>query len=49
MVRDRLWFFTAGRYQDETVTEQLFKPVLTPYERTTLRRRITARREQRPR
>jgi hypothetical protein len=38
--RDRLWFFTAGRYQNETVTDQLFRPVLTPYERTTLRRRF---------
>ena len=38
--RDRLWFFTAGRYQNETLTEQLFRPVLTPYERTTLRRRF---------
>ena len=40
VLRDRLWFFTAGRYQNETVTDQLFSPVLTPYERTTLRRRF---------
>ena len=40
VLRDRLWFFTAGRYQNETVTDQLFRPVLTPYERTTLRRRF---------
>ena len=38
--RDRIWFFTAGRYQDETLSQQLFSPVLTPYDRTTLRRRF---------
>ena len=40
VLRDQLWFFTAGRYQNEKVTDQLFRPVLTPYERTTLRRRF---------
>ncbi len=38
--RDKLWFFTAGRYQNETLAQQLFRPILTPYERVTLRRRF---------
>jgi Carboxypeptidase regulatory-like domain len=38
--RDRLWFFTAGRFQNETAAQQLFQPVLTPYDRITLRRRF---------
>ena len=40
LLRDRLWFFTAGRFQNEKATDQLVRPVLTPYERTTLRRRF---------
>jgi outer membrane receptor protein involved in Fe transport len=40
LLRDRLWFFTAGRFQNEKVTDQLFRPALTPYQRTTLRRRF---------
>jgi len=40
VLRDRIWFFTAGRYQNETLAQQLFRPVLTPYDRTTLRRRF---------
>jgi hypothetical protein len=40
VVRDRLWFFHAGRYQEETLSQNLFAPVSTPYDRTTLRRRF---------
>ena len=40
VLRDRLWFFTAGRFQTDTLAQQLFKPVLTPYDRVTLRRRF---------
>ena len=40
VLRDRLWFFTAGRYQNETLAQQLFRPILTPYDRVTLRRRF---------
>src|SRR5262249_34350 len=36
----RLWFFHAGRYQNETLAQNLFAPVSTPYDRTTLRRRF---------
>ncbi len=40
VVRDRLWFFHAGRYQNETLGQNLFAPVSTPYDRVTLRRRF---------
>jgi Carboxypeptidase regulatory-like domain/TonB dependent receptor len=40
VVRDRLWFFHAGRYQNETLGQTLFAPVRTPYERVTMRRRF---------
>jgi len=40
IVRDRLWFFHAGRYQNETLAQTLFAPVSTPYDRVTLRRRF---------
>jgi outer membrane receptor protein involved in Fe transport len=40
VVRDRLWFFTAGRYQNETLAQNLLAPVSTPYDRLTLRRRF---------
>ena len=38
--RDRLWFFHAGRYENEKLGRNLFAPVNTPYTRTTLRRRF---------
>lgn len=40
VVRDRLWFFHAGRYQNETLGQTLFAPVSTAYDRITLRRRF---------
>jgi outer membrane receptor for ferrienterochelin and colicin len=40
IVRDRVWFFHAGRYQNETLGQNLFAPVSTPYDRKTLRRRF---------
>ena len=38
--RDRLWFFHAGRYENEKLGRNLFAPVNTGYTRTTLRRRF---------
>lgn len=38
--RDKLWFFHAGRYENESVGRNLFAPVNTPYTRQTLRRRF---------
>ena len=40
IVRDRLWFFHAGRYEDEKLGRNLFAPVNTPYTRQTTRRRF---------
>ena len=40
ILRDRLWFFHAGRYEDESLGRNLFAPVSTPYTRETLRRRF---------
>ncbi len=40
VLRDRLWFFHAGRYEDETLGRTLFAPVTTTYSRQTLRRRF---------
>jgi outer membrane receptor for ferrienterochelin and colicin len=40
IVRDRLWFFHAGRYQNETLAQNLFAPVSTGYDRETMRRRF---------
>lgn len=40
ILRDRLWFFHAGRYQNETLGQNLFAPVSTAYQRVTLRRRF---------
>ena len=40
VLRDRLWFFHAGRYEDEKLGRNLFAPVNTPYTRQTLRRRF---------
>ena len=40
VLRDRLWFFHAGRYENEKLGRNLFAPVSTPYTRTTLRRRF---------
>lgn len=40
ILRDRLWFFHAGRYQNETLGQNLFAPVSTAYQRETLRRRF---------
>lgn len=40
ILRDRLWFFHAGRYEDESLGRNLLAPVSTPYTRQTLRRRF---------
>jgi Carboxypeptidase regulatory-like domain len=40
VLHDRLWFFHAGRYENEKLGRNLFAPVNTPYTRTTLRRRF---------
>jgi hypothetical protein len=40
VLRDRLWFFHAGRYEDEKLGRNLFAPVTTAYTRQTLRRRF---------
>jgi hypothetical protein len=40
ILRDRLWFFHAGRYEDEKLGRNLFAPVSTAYTRQTLRRRF---------
>jgi outer membrane receptor protein involved in Fe transport len=40
ILRDKVWFFHAGRYQNETVGSNLFRPVLAPYDRITMRRRF---------
>jgi hypothetical protein len=40
VLRDKVWFFHAGRYQNETLGLNLFRPVLTPYDRITMRRRF---------
>lgn len=40
VMRDRLWFFHAGRYENESLGRNLFAPVSTPYTRETLRRRF---------
>ena len=40
IMRDRLWFFHAGRYEDEKLGRNLFAPVNTPIRRQTLRRRF---------
>jgi hypothetical protein len=40
VLHDRLWFFHAGRYEDEKLGRNLFAPVTTAYTRHTLRRRF---------
>ena len=40
VMRDRLWFFHAGRYEDEKLGRNLFAPVNSAYTRQTLRRRF---------
>ena len=40
IIRDRLWFFHAGRYEDEKLGRNLFAPVNSPYTRQTTRRRF---------
>ena len=40
ILRDRIWFFHAGRYENETLGRNLFAPINTPYTRETLRRRF---------
>ena len=49
VLRDRLWFFHAGRYENEQLGRNLFAPVGTPYTRQTLRRRFEGKGTYSPR